>query len=173
MDSRAAVGAAVVTVTGAFGTSASLANAYGMAVTMTMLITTTLVTVVAVRSCLKEGRRALLVPLLPFMGGLLTLDTLLMAACTLKFRDGAWFPLAVAVVLCFFMSTWAHGSAMLRAALRAEQPPLAPFVAWLAQEPIQRTPRVAVYAVADTDVVPPALLLNLRHYKVRLPRRAI
>ena len=161
------MGATVVAVTGAFGTSKNLASAYGMAVTTTMLITTILVTVVAARWCLKEGRPLLLLPLLPLLGSFLALDTLLAASCTLKFLDGAWFPVAAGLVLFFVMSTWAHGSAMLHAALRSELPPLAPFVSWLAQEPIQRTPRVAVYAVADTDVVPSALLLNLRHYKVR------
>ena len=160
------MGAAVVVVTAAFGTAASLANAYGMSVTMTMLITTVLIAVVAVRWCCKAGRPALLALALPFLGGLLILDTLLAASCSLKFLDGAWFPVAVALVLFFFMSTWAHGSAMLQATLRADQPPLAPFASWLAREPIQRTPRVGVYAVADTDIVPPALLLNLRHYKV-------
>jgi hypothetical protein len=102
------------------------------------------------------------------LGGIGTLDVLLVAFCSPKFVDGAWFPLVVAAVIFFFMSTWARGSAMLQAAVCAEQPPLAPFLVWLAQEPIQRIPHVAVYAVADADVVPPALALNLRNYKARL-----
>ena len=161
------MGLAVVVVAAGFGTAENLADAYGMAVTLTMLITSALITFVAARWCLKSGRPALLLPLAPLMGCLLTLDGLLASSCALKFVNGAWFPVAVAAVLFFFMSTWARGSALLRAAVRDDQPPLAPFLAWLAAEPVQRTPRVAVYAVADTDVVPPALLLNLRHYKVR------
>ncbi len=138
-----------------------------------MLVTTLLTTVVAARWCLHSRQVVLLPPLLLLMGGIGTLEALIVrvAACSLKFVDGAWFPLVVAAVIFFFMSTWARGSAMLQAAVRAEQPPLAPFLAWLAQEPtqIQRTPRVAVYrdAVADADVVPPALALNRRHYQAR------
>ena len=157
-------------VTAAFGTSSSLAHAYGMSVTATMLVTCLLTTIVAARWCLENGRAVLLPPMLLLMGSLGVLDTLLVAACTLKFLDGAWLPVAIAVALYFLMSAWAHGSAALQAAVCAEQPPLAPFLAWLALEPIQRTPRVAVYAVADTSVVPPALTLNLRHYKVRPSR---
>ncbi len=66
------------------------------------------------------------------MGGIGTLDALLVAACLLKFVDGAWFPVVVAAVLFFFMPTWALGNAMLQATVCAEQPPLAPFLAWLA-----------------------------------------
>ena len=155
-------------VTAAFGTSSNLAHAYGMSVTTTMLVTTILTTVVAVRWCLHHGRVILIPPLLLLMCGIGALDVLLVAACSLKFVDGAWFPVVITAVLFFFMSTWARGSAMLQAAVCAEQPPLAPFLAWLVQEPIQRTPRVAVYAVADTEVMPPALTLNLLHYKVCL-----
>ena len=162
-----AVGIAVVVVTAAFGTSANLANAYGMSVTMTMLITSVLTAVVNVRWCLKAGRPALLPPLLLLLGGLLTLDALMAASCSLKFLQGAWLPVAIALLHFSAMATWARGSALLRAAVRADQPPLAPFVAWLAAEPIQRVPRVAVYAVAESDVVPPALLLNLQHNQVR------
>ena len=162
----AAVGVVVVVVTASFAKSSSLASAYGMSVTATMLITTLLTAIVAARWCLRNERAVLIPPLLLVMGGVAALDTLRVAACSRKFLDGAWFPLAVAVVLFFVMSTWSRGSAALNAAIAAEQPPLAPFLEWVAQEPIQRAPRVAVYAVADTDVVPPALILNLRHYKV-------
>jgi KUP system potassium uptake protein len=131
-----------------------------------MLVTTILTTVVATRHCVQSGRTALLPPLLLMMGGIGTLDALLVAACSLKFLDGAWFSVAAAAALFVFMFTWARGNAMLQATILAEQPPLSPFLAWLGQEPLQRTPRLAIYAVAETEVVPSALTLNLRHYQV-------
>mmetsp|Transcript_17218 Transcript_17218/g.47288 ORF Transcript_17218/g.47288 Transcript_17218/m.47288 type:complete len:735 (-) Transcript_17218:310-2514(-) len=159
------LGAAVLTVTGVFAKSANLANAYGFSVTMTMMVTSLLVTVVGVLWCVRNARWLLAAPLVALMMAVLTLDTLLLISCANKFLDGAWFPFAVAMALFLAMSTWAKGTRLLRDAVRAELPPLAPFLAWLTSEPIQRSPRAAVYAVTDLDSVPPALVLNLRHHK--------
>jgi KUP system potassium uptake protein len=106
------------------------------------------------------------------MGGLLTLDVLLVASCAIKFVDGAWFPIAVAVALFFFMSTWSRGSEMLLAAVQTETPPLQPFVAWLAEQELPRAERTAVFAVADAGCVPWALLANLKHNRVLVRERS-
>ena len=107
-------------------------------------------------------------PMLTLMGGMLTLDMLLIVSCCLKFLDGAWFPIIVGFVLFGFMSTWKRGSDLLLAHIQKESPPVRPFVAWLAKEEMQRTNRTAVFAVSDIGTVPRSLSSNLKHNQVKV-----
>ena len=152
---------AVVIAVLAFGSASALAAAYGIAVTLTMLITTLLTYFVV--------RHAWGLPLWivgPVTAVLVLLDVLLVASCLLKFLQGGWFPLAMGLALFGLMATWARGRALLLDAMRDNDPPLEPFVVSLSEETLQRTPRTAVYAVANPDTVPQALLHNLKHNQV-------
>src|SRR5712671_1168431 len=84
--------------------STNLAAAYGIAVTGTMLVTTVLVFVLAVRGW--KWRLALAVPV--FVGFLLV-DATLFSANMLKFLDGGWVPLVIAAVIFTAMWTWLQG----------------------------------------------------------------
>ena len=75
------------------------------------------------------------------MGSIATLDALLVAACSRKFLEGAWFPLVVGVVVFLFMATWSRGSDLLLASIKAETPALRPFIAWLAADSAGRPHR--------------------------------
>jgi KUP system potassium uptake protein len=153
---------AVVIAVVAFGSSSALASAYGIAVTLTMLITT-LLTYAVVRHGWGYPRPLVFAATL----GLVALDGLLVASCSLKFLQGGWFPLAMGLALFTLMSTWASGRRLLLEAIGRNDPPLAPFVEALAEDvSLQRTPRTAVYAVANPDTVPQALLHNLKHNQV-------
>ena len=153
---------AVVIAVVAFGSSSALASAYGIAVTLTMLITT-LLTYAVVRHGWGYPRPVVFAATL----GLVALDALLVASCSLKFLQGGWFPLAMGLALFTVMSTWASGRRLLLEAIGRNDPPLAPFVEALAEDStLQRTPRTAVYAVANPDTVPQALLHNLKHNQV-------
>ncbi len=110
-----------------------------------------------------------MVPTIVLMGSLLTVDLLLIAACSLKFLDGAWFPLVVGVVVFIFMATWSRGSDLLLASIKAETPAMRPFIAWLAAEEMPRANRTAVYAVSDVDTAPRSLISNLKHNRVQVP----
>ncbi len=101
---------------------------------------------------------------------LLTVDLLLIAACSLKFVDGAWFPLAVGVVAFVLMATGSRGSGLLLASIKAETPATRPFIAWLAAEEVPRAGRTAVYAVVDVDTAPRPLISNLKHNRVQVAR---
>lgn len=159
--------AAVVAVTAGYGTSAALASAYGMSVTLTMTIDGLLTAFVGTRFCIRQGWTTALVPFWLLMACFATLDGLLVASCAEKFVQGAWFPITVGLVLFIMISTWTRGSELLRAAVRSNQPPLQVFAAWLAEETaLSRAPRTAVFTVPDSEVVPQALILSLRHYKV-------
>ena len=157
----------VVAVLG-FGSSSALAGAYGIAVTLTMMITTVLTWFVV-----RDGWRLPLALALPATLGFLALDALLVAGCAVKFFDGGWFPLVVGAALFGLMSTWAQGRRRLLAVQRRDGLALAPFVAGLAAEPLPRIDRSAVYPVADDSLVPQALLHNLKHNQVLHARNLV
>ena len=152
----------------AFGSSSALAGAYGIAVTLTMAITTVM-TYFVVRHSWK------LPPLLAVGASafFLAIDGLLVAGCAVKLLDGGWFPLALGLLLFTAMSTWAHGRARLLAGLRNDGLALQPFIDSLDLRGLPRASRTAVYAVANPDSVPQALLHNLRHNQVLHERNLI
>ena len=144
-----------------FGSSSALAGAYGIAVTLTMLITTVLTFFVV-----RDGWH---LPAPVAVGAtvfFLAVDALLVAGCAIKFFDGGWFPLALGLMLFVMMSTWARGRQLLMGSLRSEGLELQPFIESLALGGANRAQRTAVYAVADPGLVPQALLHNLKHNQV-------
>jgi KUP system potassium uptake protein len=158
----------VVAVVLAFGSSSALAGAYGLAVTLTMLITTVLAWVVARRAM---GLPAALVT--PVALAFLALDVLLVAGCAVKFFDGGWVTLALGGLLFLLMSTWARGRARLLGALQQDGLALAPFIANLGSASLPRCERTAVFLVADGSLVPQALLHNLKHNQVLHARNLV
>jgi KUP system potassium uptake protein len=152
---------AVLLATVGFGSSSAIAGAYGIAVTMTMLITTVLTYFVV-----RHAWRFPLPVALGATGLFLVLDAILVAACLLKFWDGGWFPLVLGLAIFAVMATWKRGRELLIEQIRADDPELLPFVTALAADDVPRTPRTAVYAVANPDTVPQALMHNLKHNRV-------
>ncbi len=153
------LGVAVVVV--AFGSSSALAGAYGIAVTLTMLITSVMLLVVAWRF----WRTPL--PIVAVLGAaLLVLDVGLVAGSAVKLFDGGWFTLALAAVVVLLMTTWQRGRRLTLAAVHGEGLELDGFVENLGQSKLARVERTAVYLTADADTVPAALLHNLKHNQV-------
>ena len=64
------------------------------------------------------------------------------------------------------MSTWARGRALLMESIRSEGLELQPFIDSLDPASMHLVPRTAVYAVANPETVPQALLHNLKHNQV-------
>ena len=144
-----------------FRSSSALAGAYGIAVTLTMLITTLLTWFVV-----REGWRLPAPLAIGATGFFLAVDALLVAGCLVKFFDGGWFPLALGVAIFVLMSTWARGRELLLSNIRADGLALRDFLDSQDLSAVPRIERSAVYAVADPETVPPALLHNLKHYRV-------
>jgi KUP system potassium uptake protein len=145
-----------------FGSSSALASAYGIAVTVTMFITT-LLTFFVVR----YGWGYPLSVALAATGVFLVVDAVLVASCALKFLQGGWFPLVLGGAIFAVMATWRRGRELLVEHIRDDDPELLSFIAALTRdEYLRRTPRTAVYAVANPDTVPQALLHNLKHNQV-------
>jgi len=153
--------AGVVAAVLLFGSSSALAGAYGIAVTLTMMITTVL-TFFVVRDGWKLPAPLAITATLFF----LAIDALLVAGCAIKFLDGGWFPLLLGLLLFVLMSTWQRGRQLLMQGISSEGLELEPFIETLSDASIHRAQRTAVYAVANPETVPQALLHNLKHNQV-------
>ncbi len=151
-----------------FGSASALAGAYGIAVTLTMMITTVLTYFVV-----REGWRLPAPLAIAATLFFLAIDALLVAGCAVKFFDGGWFPLALGLVLFVVMSTWALGRRLLLASIRSEGLELQPFIDSLDVQTLPRGTRTAIYPVADPATVPQALLHNLKHNQVLHERNVI
>jgi KUP system potassium uptake protein len=151
-----------------FGSSSALAGAYGIAVTLTMMITTVLTYFVV-----REGWR---LPAPLAIGAtvfFLAIDALLVAGCAVKFFDGGWFPLALGLLLFGVMSTWSRGRDLLLKGIRRDGLELQSFIDGLDPRSVHRAGRTAVYPVADPSTVPQALLHNLKHNQVLHERNVV
>ncbi len=149
--------ATIVLVIG-FGSSTNLASAYGIAVTTTMVITTVLAHVVARRVWGWS-----LLAALPLTACLLVVDLAFFGANVLKIADGGWVPLAMAMAVFLAMSTWKRGREILSARLAERTIPWDQFDAFLISSAPARVPGTAVYMAGRPDLVPPALIQNVRH----------
>ncbi|MBW8831127.1 MAG: potassium transporter Kup [Burkholderiales bacterium] len=152
---------AVVLATVGFGSSSALASAYGIAVTVTMLITTVLTFFVV-----RDGWGFPMWIAVGATGVFLVLDAVLVISCSLKFWQGGWFSLAMGFTIFTVMATWKRGRELLLEQIRTNDPELLPFISALTQDNVPRTPRTAVYTVANPETVPQALMHNLKHNRV-------
>ncbi len=141
-----------------FQSSERLAAAFGIAVSLTMLLTSALM-FVAMREVWRWS-----LPLSVIVAGLfVTVDGSYVAANLVKFFEGGWIPLVVATIIFFLMSCWSEGYAAIRAALERDTYPMAEFVKkFRGRERVEGT---AVYLCGRYDVVPVPLLHNLKHNK--------
>jgi KUP system potassium uptake protein len=151
-----------------FGSSTALATAYGVSVTGTMLITSLLLIV------LVRARKTLPAILFwPFATVFVLVDVAFLAANLVKFVDGAWFPIALAIVVFALLRTWGRGYARLRADSGEPGVRLDGFLRSLMLSPPVRVTGTAVFLTAQRDVAPTALLHNLKHNKVLHARNVL
>jgi KUP system potassium uptake protein len=143
-----------------FGSSSRLANAYGVAVMGTMLVTTFLTFFV-----IRYGWGYPLWLCLLATGFFLIIDVTLFAAALTKIHEGGWFPLALGAAVFLVMMTWRRGRSILVERLREDSVPLQPFLKSLLRDPPQRVPGTAVYLSANPEMTPHALLHTLKHFQ--------
>jgi KUP system potassium uptake protein len=150
----------IATVIG-FGSSTALATAYGVSVTGTMLITSFML-IVAMR------HRATMPPAVfwPLAALFVLVDVAFLFANLVKFMDGAWFPILLGVVVFTLLRTWGRGRQLLQAEIRKDGIQLDNFLPGLMLSPPARVQGTAVFLTPQTDIVPKALLHNLKHNKV-------
>jgi KUP system potassium uptake protein len=144
-----------------FKSSSALAAAYGVAVTLNMVITTILAYVVARRRW-KWGIPATAAVSILFLTPELTFMTSNLA----KVADGGWFPLAVGVLLFTLFTTWRRGRELLYQRFQERIVPLEDFYELMRVEIPARVPGTAVFMTGNSDGTPPALLHNFLHNRV-------
>jgi KUP system potassium uptake protein len=152
--------AMVVLLVLGFRESGKLASAYGIAVTGTMLITSVMLGVLMVYVW-KWNR------LLAYAatGLFLVVDGAYFASNITKIPDGGWFPLLVAAVSFTVLTTWAKGRQLMRQRLSESALPLQVFIKSAAAS-VHRVRGTSVFLSTSADVVPAALLHNLKHNQV-------
>ncbi|WP_459477507.1 potassium transporter Kup [Pseudomonas sp. No.117] len=144
-----------------FQSSANLAEAYGVAVTGTMLITSCLVS--AVILLLWKWPRWAMVPLLI---GFLLVDLLYFSANAPKIFSGGSFPVIAGIIIFTLLTTWKRGRQLVVDRLDDGALPLPIFISSIRAQPPFRAKGTAVFLTARTDVVPHAMLHNLLHNQV-------
>jgi KUP system potassium uptake protein len=138
-----------------FGSSERLATAYGLAVTGTLLLTTSLFLLLA-RTRWRWSAWALLAFGVPVY----TLELLFFGANLTKIAHGGWLPLSIAAVLCLVMLTWARGYKLVSQRRRKLEGPIGPFIDWLHTDPVTKVPGTAVFLHPDAETTPLAFREN-------------
>ena len=152
---------AIVLAVVLFRTSSSLAAAYGIAVTLDMLITTVLTFFVV-----RYGWKYPLWVCLAATGWFFVVDFTFFASNLLKLVDGGWFPLLIGGAVFTLMTTWKQGRAILNDKLRTDAIDLKSFLEAVFVSPPTRVEGTAVFLTAEPGTVPNAMLHNLKHNKV-------
>ena len=144
-----------------FGSSSNLAAAYGIAVTLTMIITTLLCFFVERRLWTWHPGAVLL-----FSGFFLVVELAFFGANLLKIAHGGWFPLVIGLLIFTLMATWKTGRKVLGDRLRSSFIPLKLFLDDVDRSAPIRVPGTAVFLSSNADSTPLALLHNLKHNRV-------
>ncbi|RYD37337.1 MAG: potassium transporter Kup, partial [Verrucomicrobiaceae bacterium] len=144
-----------------FKTSAALAGAYGIAISLTMSITSLLFFSAARAvwrwSKLKAGIATAL---------FLMLDGAFLAANVLKIYPWGWLPLLIAGVVMAVMLIWIWGRKRLYIRIMEDSLPVADLLKDLQKGKIHRVSGTAIYMSGKGSRVPTALLHNLKHNQV-------
>jgi KUP system potassium uptake protein len=151
-----------------FGSSERLANAYGIAVSGTMVVTA-LLAIMAIRYEWRWSLWAAIALMAPFA----LIDATFLIANLLKVMQGGWAPLLLGAAMIAIMATWRKGSRLLFEKTRRSEVPLATLVPKLEAHPPHRVPGTAVFLTSDPESAPTALLHSLKHYKVLHANNAI
>jgi KUP system potassium uptake protein len=152
---------AVMLLVVGFRSSDDLGGAYGIAVTLAMLLDSVLIFVVMRR--LWHWRLPLA---LAIVVPLCLIDFAFLASNALKIPDGGWFPLLIGGAVFTLLTTWKRGRAMLIERLAEDSMPLDLFIESIGTSPPLRVPGTAVFLTSTANRVPHALLHNLKHNKV-------
>jgi KUP system potassium uptake protein len=146
-----------------FKTSSNLTAAYGIAVALTMIITTTLLYNVA-RHRWGWGRPAAFL----LIGSFLVFDVSYCSAVLLKVADGGWLPLVVACSIYFMMTTWRKGRKILNDKFINTALPIEDFIRSITEfgPAPARVAGAAIFMAAGEKGTPVALMHNIKYNHV-------
>jgi KUP system potassium uptake protein len=144
-----------------FKTSSALAGAYGIAISLTMTITS-LLFFSAARAVWGWSKAKALVLTSLF----LLLDGAFLAANALKIWPWGWLPLAIGGVIMGVMMIWIWGRKALYVRIQEDSLPIEDLIKDLHKGKIHRVSGTAIYMSGKGLHVPTALLHNLKHNQV-------
>lgn len=144
-----------------FRTSSNLASAYGLAVTMTMTITS-LLAFIAMHKIWKWGLFISLIITLLF----LMIDLSFLGSNLSKIASGGWFPLLVGILGLAMMLTWKKGRRFLAVQLWKISQPINTIISDFKSKNYHTVSGTAIYMTSNPKVTPPALIQNLKHNKI-------
>jgi len=144
-----------------FRTTENLVNAYGLAVSSTMAITSAMTLFVARVHWAWSWWRVV-----PLSVILAVIDGGFLLANIGKFTHGGWFPIIIAITLFLVMATWYRGRQILAERLRGLLMRTDRFVREMVSVVPKRLPGTGVFMARSPELVPPALLQNVRHHHV-------
>ena len=144
-----------------FESSGRLASAYGITVTIDMLITT-IMTFFVVR----YGWKLPWALCIAATGYFFLVDVSYFVANIVKVVEGGWFPLVIGAAVFTLMMTWKQGRHLMADRLRDDAIDLKSFLEAVFVSPPTRVAGTAVFLVSEQGITPNALLHNLKHNKV-------
>lgn len=145
-----------------FENSENLASAYGVAVTMTMLCGTILISVLAY-SLWRWPLWKVALFAVPF----LLLDFIFVASTSLKILSGGWVPILIGAVLFTILMTWKDGRVLVFKRLEKDSLPIDLFIKSIGfSNETKFVPGDAVFLTGTPNIVPHAMLHNIKHNKV-------
>jgi KUP system potassium uptake protein len=143
-----------------FRRSMALADAYGLSVSMLMLMTTLLFTVYKYRNGWGPIRCGIFVVVLG------SVDLLFLSANMLKIPSGGWLTLSIAAAMLTLMWTWHRGRQVLSAKFGKQVLSFDALLNSLDTHPVPRVQGTAIFLTPSEDGVPPTLLHHLKHNKI-------
>jgi KUP system potassium uptake protein len=144
-----------------FGSSAGLANAYGIAVAAVMTIASVLTVIWLLQNDAPRSRR-----LLVLMAAIFVTDLAFIAANSLKFTEGGWVPVLIGIVIFAIMNTWTRGRTVVAHQIAMARHSVHDMRQRLSAHPPVRVPGTAVFLASNPDGLPRALWHNLQYNNV-------
>ena len=153
--------AGVVLLILSFKSSANLAAAYGTAVTGSMLIDTILATFLLI--FVRGWNKLIFIPVFLIF---LILDLVFFSATLSKFFQGGWITIIIALIVLFMMLSWISGRERMLKARWNGSIKIKNFLSQIKKNPPKRVPGTAIFFVPNVEVVPMALINNLKHNQI-------
>jgi KUP system potassium uptake protein len=144
-----------------FKSSANLAAAYGTAVTGSMLIDTILATFLLI--FVRGWNKLIFIPVFLIF---LILDLVFFSATLSKFFQGGWITIIIALIVLFMMLSWISGRERMLKARWNGSIKIKNFLSQIKKNPPKRVPGTAIFFVPNIEVVPMALINNLKHNQI-------
>ncbi len=144
-----------------FQSSAALASAYGISVTGSMVLETTLAALFLWRAV----KIPLVISLL-IVSPVLLVETTFFASNAMKFLDGGYVPVLIACGMALIMSAWWRGSQKVLMRVHKTAISVKSLVKSMRNSSVHVIPGTAFFLTPDSEIVPSALLHNLKHNRV-------